>query len=104
MLFGKRKRDKCSAVGVKRSTNSSLWRIFLANGSQHRVGIGETRGLARGNVSRDAQNRCALTIGGTVLNVINSRGYTQICVGPGDSLQARLRLDSKTQHMLSTKA
>ena len=41
MLFGKRKRDKCSAVvGVKRSTNSSLWRIFLANGSQHSVGIG----------------------------------------------------------------
>ena len=40
MLFGKRKRDKFSAVGVKRSTNSSLWRIFLANGSQHRVGIG----------------------------------------------------------------
>ena len=40
MLFGKRKRDKCSAIGVKRSTNSSLWRIFLANGSQHRVGIG----------------------------------------------------------------
>ena len=40
MLFGKRKRDKCSAVGVKRSTNSSLSRIFLANGSQYGVGIG----------------------------------------------------------------
>ena len=63
------------------------------------------RPQARGPRKTIEKDKCAIfSENCATLNVINSRGYTHICVGLGDSLQARLRLDSRTRHMLSTKA
>ena len=63
------------------------------------------RPQARGPRKTIEKDKCAIfSENYATLNVINSRGYTHICVELGDSLQARLRLDSKTRHMLSTKA
>ena len=63
------------------------------------------RPQARGPRKTVEKDKCAIfSENCATLNVINSRGYTHICVGLGDSLQARLRLDSRTRHMLSTKA
>ena len=63
------------------------------------------RPQARGPRKTIEKDKCAIfSENCATLNVINSRGYTHICVGLGDSLRARLRLDSKTRHMLSTKA
>ena len=59
------------------------------------------RPQARGPRKTIEKDKCAIfSENCAILDVINSRGYTQICVGLGDSLQAGLEADC----MLSTKA
>ena len=49
------------------------------------------RPQARGPRKTIKKDKCAIfSENCATLNVINSRGYTQICVGLGDSLQAGL--------------
>ena len=86
-------------VGVGVSVLSFLSRDHTRSHNRGR------RPQARGPRKTIEKDKCAIfSENCATLNVINSRGYTHICVGLGDSLQARLRLDSKTRHMLSTKA
>ena len=57
------------------------------------------RPQARGPRKTIEKDKCAIfSENCATLNVINSRGYTQICVGPGDSPQIRLaaRLEGST--------
>ena len=86
--------------------------IPLHRNSTHHPTLHKTRShnrgrrpQARGPSKTIEKHKCAIfSENCATLNVINSRGYTHICVGLGDSLQARLRLDSRTRHMLSTNA
>ena len=64
------------------------------------------RPQARGPRKTIEKDKCAIfSENCATLNVINSRGYTQICVGLGDSPQARLeaQLEALT-HAIERKA
>ena len=70
-------------------------RVLLASRSHNRG----RRPQARGPRKTIEKDKCAIfSENCATLNVINSRGYTQICVGLGDSPQARLeaRLEGST--------
>ena len=72
--------------------------IILAPIRSHNRG---RRPQARGPRKTIEKDKCAIfSENCATLNVINSRGYTQICVGLGDSF----KLGSKLDYMLSTKA
>ena len=62
--------------------------LLLANSRSHNRG---RRPQARGPRKTIEKDKCAIfSENCATLNVINSRGYTQICVGLGDSPQAGL--------------
>ena len=99
-LFGKKDRSPC----LFKSKYPFFSLVSLASYETRSHNRGR-RPQARGPRKTIEKDKCAIfSENCATLSVINSRGYTQVCVGLGDSPQARLRLDSKTRHMLSTKA